>query len=86
MNSLFQHKLQPENVINPKRMIEFSRRHQEEKLTQEQEAELKQLMEDEVDLEERLQQLFDLDRQLQEMSLQVTSLQEDKVGGDLWFD
>lgn len=74
-----QHKLSPDHIIPPKRMIEFSRRHQEEKMTQEQEAELKQLVEDEIDLEEKLHQLFELDRQLQKMSLTVTSLQEDKV-------
>ena len=32
-------------------MIEFSRKHQEEKLVKEQEDELRQLTEDEVDLE-----------------------------------
>ena len=32
-------------------MIEFSRRHQEDKLSKEQEQELRQLTEDEVDLE-----------------------------------
>ena len=32
-------------------MIEFSRRHQEDKLVKEQEDELRQLTEDEVDLE-----------------------------------
>ena len=40
-------------VPAPKKMIEFSRRHQEAKLTKEQEEQLKQLQEDEADLEVR---------------------------------
>ena len=35
-------------------MIEFSRKHQEDKLVKEQEDELRQLTEDEVDLEVRI--------------------------------
>ncbi len=66
-------------------MIAFSRQHQEEKLTKEQEDGIRQLTEDEVDLEEKLQQLYELDRELQDQSFGVTSLQEDRVSvGDGW--
>lgn len=41
----------PEQFTPPKGMILFSRQHQENKLTNKQEQELKQLTEDEVDLE-----------------------------------
>ena len=43
--------MRPGEYIPPKKMIEFSRRHQEDKLVKEQEDELRQLTEDEVDLE-----------------------------------
>ena len=46
-----QDRLRPGEYIPPKKMIEFSRKHQEEKLVKEQEDELRQLTEDEVDLE-----------------------------------
>ena len=77
---MLQHKLRPGEYITPKKMTEFSRQHQEDKLTQEQEEGIKQLTDDEVDLEEKLQQLYELDRELQEQSQAVTSLQEDRVG------
>ena len=48
-----QDRLRPGEYIPPKKMIEFSRKHQEEKLVKEQEDELRQLTEDEVDLEVR---------------------------------
>ncbi len=46
-----QHKLAPGEYRAPRKMIEFSRKHQEDKLVKEQEDGLKQLNEDEVDLE-----------------------------------
>ena len=49
-----QDRLRPGEYIPPKKMIEFSRKHQEEKLVKEQEDELRQLTEDEVDLEVKL--------------------------------
>ena len=60
-------------------MIEFSRRHQEERLVKTQEEDLRKLTEEEIQLEERLQQLFDLDKRLQEKSFHVSSMQENKV-------
>ena len=42
---------QPNQYRPPKGMILFSRQHQENKLTNKQEKELRQLTEDEVDLE-----------------------------------
>ena len=59
-------------------MIEFSRKHQENKLVATQEAELRKLTEEEIELEEKLQQLFELDRALQEKSVHLANLQEDK--------
>ncbi len=46
-------RLRPGEYIPPKKMIEFSRQHQEEKLVRAQEDELRMLTEDEVDLEVR---------------------------------
>ncbi|XP_013390125.1 uncharacterized protein LOC106158612 isoform X4 [Lingula anatina] len=70
--------LSPEEYTPPKRMLDFTRKMQEEKLAQDYEKEVKHLSEDEVDLEEKLQKLYGLDRSLQEKSFMVTSLQEDK--------
>ena len=55
---LLQDRLRPGEYIPPKKMIEFSRKHQEEKLVKEQEDELRQLTEDEVDLEVRRKYKF----------------------------
>ena len=76
---VFQHKLHPDQYTAPKEMIEFSRRHQEQRLVKEQEEELRKLTEEEIQLEEKLQQLFELDRRLQEKSFHVSSLQDNKV-------
>ncbi|CAL1529605.1 unnamed protein product [Lymnaea stagnalis] len=72
------HLLRPDQYQPPKKMLEFSRKHQEERLIQETEAEIKQLSSDEVDLEEKIDRLNELDRLLQEQSFKVSSFKEDK--------
>ncbi|XP_078334386.1 uncharacterized protein LOC111131248 isoform X11 [Crassostrea virginica] len=72
------HLLSPEEYTPPKKMIEFSRKHQEEEMVQTLKEEIQQLTTDEADLEEKLEKLYELDRKLQEQSFRVTSLQEDK--------
>ncbi len=57
--SILQHKLAPGEYRAPRKMIEFSRKHQEDKLVKEQEDGLKQLTEDEVDLEVCKKHIFD---------------------------
>ena len=54
----FKDRLRPGEYIPPKKMIEFSRKHQEDKLVKEQEDELRQLTEDEVDLEVNIRWLW----------------------------
>lgn len=63
-------------------MIEFSRKHQEERLLKEQEEDLRKLTEEEIELEEKLQQLFELDKALQDKSVHVSNLQEDRVSSE----
>ncbi|XP_011421722.3 pleckstrin homology domain-containing family A member 7 isoform X14 [Magallana gigas] len=72
------HLLSPEEYTPPKKMIEFSRKHQEDEMVQTLREEIQQLTKDEADLEEKLERLYELDRMLQEQSFKVTSLQEDK--------
>ncbi|XP_055995511.1 uncharacterized protein LOC125648149 isoform X20 [Ostrea edulis] len=72
------HLLSPEEYTPPKKMIEFSRKHQEEEMVQTMREEIQQLTKDEADLEEKLERLYELDRMLQEHSFKVISYQEDK--------
>ncbi|XP_061173429.1 uncharacterized protein LOC133182524 isoform X13 [Saccostrea echinata] len=72
------HLLSPEEYTPPKKMIEFSRKHQEEEMVQSMKEEIRQLNQDEADLEEKLERLYELDRLLQEQSYKVISYQEDK--------
>ncbi|XP_022088305.1 uncharacterized protein LOC110978001 isoform X4 [Acanthaster planci] len=67
------------NYIEPKKLIEFSRRLEEEKLNRDLKGELQQIQtaEDRL-LEEKLSQLHRLDKRLQEMSAHVSLLKEDK--------
>ncbi|XP_055899072.1 uncharacterized protein LOC106074128 isoform X3 [Biomphalaria glabrata] len=72
------HLLRPDQYQPPKKMLEFSRKNQEDRLIQNTEAQLKELSSDEVDLEEKIDRLNDLDRLLQEQSFKVSSYKEDK--------
>ncbi|KAH9499957.1 hypothetical protein Btru_076009 [Bulinus truncatus] len=72
------HLLRPDQYQPPKKMLEFSRKNQEDRLIQKTEAQIKQLSSDEVDLEEKIDRLNDLDRLLQEQSFKVSSYKEDK--------
>ncbi|XP_059177370.1 uncharacterized protein LOC131956792 isoform X2 [Physella acuta] len=72
------HLLRPDQYQPPKKMLEFSRKLQEERLKQETESEIKKLSSDEVDLEEKIDRLNELDRLLQEQSFKVSSYREDK--------
>ncbi|XP_071809101.1 uncharacterized protein [Asterias amurensis] len=65
--------------IQPKKLIEFSRRLEEEKLNRDLKGELQQIQtaEDKL-LEEKLNHLYILDKKLQEMSAHVSLLKEDK--------
>lgn len=72
------HLLRPDQYQPPKKMLEFSRQHQEHRLQQETEQEIRQLSSDEVDLEEKVDRLNELDRLLQEQSFKVSSFREDK--------
>ncbi|GFN78714.1 pleckstrin-like protein domain-containing family a member 7, partial [Plakobranchus ocellatus] len=72
------HLLRPDQYQPPKKMLEFSRQHQERRLQQETEEEIRQLSSDEVDLEEKIDRLNELDRLLQEQSFKVSSFREDK--------
>ncbi|XP_041472599.1 pleckstrin homology domain-containing family A member 4-like [Lytechinus variegatus] len=63
----------------PKKLIEFSRRLEEEKLVQDLEDELRQLeTAEDVELQEKLDQLYDLDKTLQEISARVSVLKDEK--------
>ncbi|KAK3766182.1 hypothetical protein RRG08_025182 [Elysia crispata] len=72
------HLLRPDQYQPPKKMLEFSRQYQEQRLQQETEEEIRQLSSDEVDLEEKIDRLNELDRLLQEQSFKVSSFREDK--------
>ncbi|BFZ03945.1 hypothetical protein BsWGS_06984 [Bradybaena similaris] len=72
------HLLRPDQYQPPKKMLEFSRKQQEERLIQKTEEEIKQLSSEEVDLEEKIDRLNELDRRLQEQSVRVSSFREDK--------
>ncbi|RUS73061.1 hypothetical protein EGW08_019176 [Elysia chlorotica] len=72
------HLLRPDQYQPPKKMLEFSRQHQEHRLQQETEEEIRQLSSDEVDLEEKIDRLNELDRLLQEQSFKTSSFREDK--------
>ncbi|XP_038047615.1 uncharacterized protein LOC119721637 isoform X2 [Patiria miniata] len=67
------------NYIQPKKLIEFSRRLEEEKLERDLKGELEQIQtaEDRL-LEDKLNHLHKLDKKLQELSAQVSLLKEDK--------
>eukprot|EP00057_Strongylocentrotus_purpuratus_P019693 XP_011674167.1 PREDICTED: uncharacterized protein LOC593558 [Strongylocentrotus purpuratus] len=63
----------------PKKLIEFSRRMEEEKLVHDLEEELRQLeTAEDVELQEKLDQLYDLDKKLQEISARVSVLKDEK--------
>ncbi|VDI02584.1 Hypothetical predicted protein [Mytilus galloprovincialis] len=72
------HLLSPEQMSPPKKMIEFSRKHQEDTIVHNMKEEVDHLKRDQVDLEEKLERLYELDRLLQEQSYKVTAFQEDK--------
>ncbi|XP_052065774.1 uncharacterized protein LOC127705489 isoform X8 [Mytilus californianus] len=72
------HLLSPEQMSPPKKMIEFSRKHQEDTIVHHMKEEVDHLKRDQVDLEEKLERLYELDRLLQEQSYKVTAFQEDK--------
>ncbi|XP_064635345.1 uncharacterized protein LOC135492690 isoform X2 [Lineus longissimus] len=72
------HLLSPDEVTPPKRMLEFSRQLQEDKLVNDHKEDLKNLKQEDIDYEEKMVQLHQLDRELQELSIMVTSLQDDK--------
>ena len=55
-----QHLLSPEEYTPPKKMIEFSRKHQEEEMVQTLKEEIQQLTTDEADLEVHTTQLKDM--------------------------
>ena len=50
---LFQHLLSPEQYSPPKKMIEFSRRNQEDQIVKEMEEDVRQLTQEQADLEVR---------------------------------
>ncbi|XP_071493212.1 uncharacterized protein [Diadema antillarum] len=63
----------------PKKLIEFSRRLEEEKLVQNLEADLKQLeTTEDIELQEKIDQLRELDKKLQEISSRVNVLRNEK--------
>ncbi|XP_060565630.1 uncharacterized protein LOC132724715 isoform X3 [Ruditapes philippinarum] len=72
------HLLSPEQYSPPKKMLEFSRKHQEDQVIQGIEEDVKQLTQEQADLEEKLNRLYDLDKVIQDQSFQVTSLKEDR--------
>ncbi|XP_053383532.1 uncharacterized protein LOC123535830 isoform X2 [Mercenaria mercenaria] len=72
------HLLSPEQYSPPKKMLEFSRKHQEDRVIQEIEEDVKHLTQERADLEEKLNRLYDLDKVIQDQSFQVTSLKEDR--------
>lgn len=57
----FQHLLSPEQYSPPKKMLEFSRKHQEDQVVQEIEDDVKHLTQEQADLEVLLQLSFSLD-------------------------
>ncbi|KAK3598782.1 hypothetical protein CHS0354_020894 [Potamilus streckersoni] len=71
------HLLSPDQYSEPKKMIEFSRRTQEDRIIKEMEADVKQLTK-EADLEEKLDRLYELDRLIQEQAYDVMNLKEEK--------
>ncbi|XP_052220641.1 uncharacterized protein LOC127837513 isoform X3 [Dreissena polymorpha] len=73
------HLLSPEQYSPPKKMLEFSRRRQEEQIVQEIEEDVRQLTQEQADLHEKREKLNSLDRVLQEQAFQVTGLKEDRV-------
>ncbi|XP_052798623.1 uncharacterized protein LOC128230418 isoform X3 [Mya arenaria] len=77
------HLLSPEQYSPPKKMLEFSRRNQEEQIVKGIEEDVRHLTEEQADLEskeleEKLERLYSLDRVMQDQSFQVTSLKEDR--------
>ncbi|KAL5006547.1 hypothetical protein ScPMuIL_015353 [Solemya velum] len=72
------HLLSPDQYIPPKKMLEFSRKHQEDTIVKEMEDEVIQLSKEEVDLEDKVDRLCQLDRLIQEHSFKVTTFREDK--------
>lgn len=53
LSCFIQHLLSPEEYTPPKKMIEFSRKHQEDEMVQTLREEIQQLTKDEADLEVR---------------------------------
>ncbi|XP_021358456.1 uncharacterized protein LOC110453702 isoform X10 [Mizuhopecten yessoensis] len=72
------HLLSPDEFTPPKKMLEFSRKHQEEKIVHGIKEDIKQLSSDEVILEDKLEKLYELDRRMHEQSYHVAQAQEDK--------
>ncbi|XP_033751665.1 uncharacterized protein LOC117335636 isoform X7 [Pecten maximus] len=72
------HLLSPDEYTPPKKMLEFSRKHQEEKIVHGIKEDIKQLSSDEVILEDKLEKLYELDRRMHEQSYHVAQAQEDK--------
>ncbi|XP_070565416.1 uncharacterized protein [Ptychodera flava] len=74
----YQYQLRGDQFTPPKKLIEFSRKLQEDKLALDHEAELKKLeTKDDKDLEEKLQRLYELDVKLQDCSTYVNGLRDD---------
>ncbi|KAK7475957.1 hypothetical protein BaRGS_00032776 [Batillaria attramentaria] len=72
------HLLRPDQYQPPRKMLEFSRKHQEEQVVANIEADVRKLTAAEVDLEEKIDRLNQLERLLQEQSFKVSSFREDK--------
>ncbi|XP_070199352.1 uncharacterized protein [Littorina saxatilis] len=72
------HLLRPDQYQPPRKMLEFSRQHQEDKVIAGIENDVRQLTATEVDLEEKVDRLNQLERLLQEQSFKVASFREDR--------
>ncbi|XP_076450249.1 uncharacterized protein LOC143286534 [Babylonia areolata] len=72
------HLLRPDQYQAPRKMLEFSRQHQEQRFVSGIQNDVRQLTAAEVDLEEKIDRLNQLERLLQEQSFKVSSFREDK--------
>ncbi|KAL8594867.1 hypothetical protein ACOMHN_016108 [Nucella lapillus] len=72
------HLLRPDQYQAPRKMLEFSRQYQEERVVTGIQNDVRQLTAAEVGLEEKIDRLNQLERLLQEQSFRVSSFREDK--------
>uniref|UniRef100_T1JE23 PH domain-containing protein n=1 Tax=Strigamia maritima TaxID=126957 RepID=T1JE23_STRMM len=68
----------PDYYSPPKKMIEFTRKLQEQRLLDEEQSEWNELVPDQVNLQNKLEKLYQLDKSLQDESVVLTNLQQDK--------